>query len=190
MAPDKGLSQSNLGSSVPTLQHRKGVGMAFWPQNLVDWAQIASAIGTCGAVIVSLRLANKGIQTKIEATCAVKRGVGEPKLMVTVRNVGKDSVYLASIGGASASGAENFTRLKNEVGYITLSAGEPNTVEIDRFLAEITSEGRPPQPWIRMWVEDISGKRFFVANSEECLIEAWREPKNPDLLDLVESTTS
>lgn len=29
----------------------------FWPQNLVDWAQVLGAIGTCGAVIVSLWLA-------------------------------------------------------------------------------------------------------------------------------------
>jgi hypothetical protein len=32
---------------------------AFWPQTLVDWAQIVSAIGTFGAVVVALFLAQR-----------------------------------------------------------------------------------------------------------------------------------
>jgi hypothetical protein len=32
---------------------------SFWPQTIVDWAQIASAVGTCGAVIVALWLAQR-----------------------------------------------------------------------------------------------------------------------------------
>ncbi|WP_175999325.1 hypothetical protein [Burkholderia stabilis] len=149
--------------------------MTFWPQSLVDWAQIASAIGTCGAVIVSLMLANRGIQTKLEASCEVKRTVGAPKLKVTIRNVGRDSVYLASIGGASDSGAEKFERLLNEEGHLTLAPGEPNTVALERFLTVVTPDGGIPQPWTRMWLKDINGKRFYISNSAECLAEVWGE---------------
>jgi hypothetical protein len=149
--------------------------MAFWPQSLVDWSQIASAIGTCGAVITSLVLANRGIHTKVEVSCKVKRTIGAPQLKVTIRNVGRDSVYLASIGGASANGAEKFERLLNEDGHLTLSPGEPNTVVLERFLTVATTNGGLPQPWTRMWVKDISGKRFYVANSAECLAEVWGE---------------
>lgn len=105
----------------------------------------------------------------------MKRTIAAPQLKVTIRNVGRDSVYLAAIGGASANGAKKFERFLNDEGHIALAAGEPNTVVLEKHLTVAALEGGLAQRWTRMWVKDISGKRFYVSNSAECLSELWRE---------------
>ncbi|HDR9159482.1 hypothetical protein [Burkholderia vietnamiensis] len=149
--------------------------MSFWPQTLVDYFQIASAIGTCGAVVISLLLANRGIQTKLETSCRVIRAIGAPSLKVVVRNVGRDTVYLVAIGGTADDGTERSERFIGEEGHLTIPSGAPNTIAIQKHLTVTQpSDGRAKQ-WVRMWVKDVSGKRFHISGSTECLAEIWSE---------------
>jgi hypothetical protein len=156
----------------------------FWPATLVDWAQIASAIGTCGAVIASLILANRRIQTKIETTCTVKRGIGAPGLKVVIRNVGRDTIYLRGIGGVAADGSEKFNIFIEEEGHLIIPPGAPNTVALERCITVTERRDGLPQQWVRMWVEDVSGKRYHIKGSSDCLAEIWAEmePKRTTLI--------
>jgi hypothetical protein len=147
----------------------------FWPATLVDWAQIASAIGTCGAVVVSLMLANRRIETKIETSCRVIRGIGAPSLKILLRNVGRDTIYLVAIGGTAEDGSERSERFIGEEGHLIIPSGAPNTIAIEKHLTVTQPTEGLPKQWVRMWLRDVSGKRFHVSGSPECLSEIWRE---------------
>jgi hypothetical protein len=76
----------------------------FWPGTLVDWAQIASAIGTCGAVIVSLWLAQRrpGVEVSVSASMRVLvYGDGRDEmpefLAISVVNKGLQNVVIQSV---------------------------------------------------------------------------------------------
>lgn len=156
-------------------QYESGVSMSFWPQSLVDWAQVASAIGTCGAVIVSLMLANRGIQTKLETSCEVRRGFGAPRLHVRLRNIGRDAVYLVAVGGTADDGTEHSERFVTDSGHLILAPGEPDTLVLDRHRTVTQPPEGLPKQWTRAWLKDISGRRFYISNSAECLAEVWGE---------------
>jgi hypothetical protein len=149
--------------------------MPFWPQTLVDYFQIASAIGTCGAVVVSLFLANRGIQTKLETSCRVVRGIGAPRLKVVYRNIGRDSVYLIGVGGTDSHGNDLLTRFIAQDGHVILPPGAPDTVLIEKHETVTQSAEGHPKQFVRIWLEDVSGKRFYVADSAESLSEIWSE---------------
>ncbi|MCW3588761.1 hypothetical protein K6Y74_36285 [Burkholderia cenocepacia] len=154
--------------------------MSFWPQTLVDWSQIAAAIGTCGAVIVSLSLANRGIQTKLEAACEVKRGIGAARLHIKFRNVGRDPVYLTGVGGTATDGTEQFERFMTDSGHLILAPGEPDTFAIEKHRTVVQPASGLAKQWTRAWLKDISGKRFYISNSAECLAELWQELDEPN----------
>ncbi|WP_143742397.1 hypothetical protein [Roseateles chitinivorans] len=82
-----------------------GSGWDWLPKTLVDWAQILSAIGTCGAVIVSLWIATRRVKPdlRIDASCVLFIGVSEPGaepeyFSVSASNVGIHPVMLTALG--------------------------------------------------------------------------------------------
>lgn len=152
--------------------------MSFWPQTLVDWAQVASAIGTCGAVIVSLQLANRRIHTKLETTCQVVGGTGAQRLKVIIRNVGRDAIYLVSIGGTAVDGTEHAERFMREQGFLAIPSGEPYTVELEKRLTITQPSEGAPKHWVHLWVQEVGGKRFFITGGTRCLADLWREMQN------------
>lgn len=77
----------------------------FWPQTLVDWAQIFSALGTCGAVIVSLWLSIRRPKPDLLVTASIREvfeyGWKQPLpryLTLDVVNVGTTPAILRSFG--------------------------------------------------------------------------------------------
>ncbi len=79
--------------------------MSFWPTTLVDWAQVASAAGTCGAVIVSLWLAQRKPKLDVGVFASMSLlifGDGRDEtprfLTITVVNRGPQPVVLQAIG--------------------------------------------------------------------------------------------
>jgi hypothetical protein len=148
---------------------------SFLPTTLVDWAQIASAIGTCGAVIISLFLSNRGVQTKVKATCEVVQGLYAPSIRVTVRNVGRDPVYLVMLSGEAADGSERSERFLPGHAHLILPPSAPNTVVVEKHMTVTQPEQGLPKPWARMWIVDVSGKRFPISGSTDCLAAIWPE---------------
>ncbi|CAN7236539.1 hypothetical protein LJR034_000831 [Caballeronia sp. LjRoot34] len=157
----------------------------FWPSSLVDWAQIAAAIGTCGAVIVSLILANRGIQTKLETSCVVLRGIGDPRLKVVYRNVGRDTIYLVGIGGTAADGSELRERFITVEGHFVLPPSAPDTTIMEKHNTVTRPADGLPKQFVRLWLEDVSGKRFHVRNSDKCLGELWSEMREEPAAPIV-----
>lgn len=79
--------------------------MSFWPATLVDWAQIASAVGTCGAVIVSLWLAQRKPRLDVTVSASMRLlifGDGRDDtpsfLTIAVVNKGPQPVVLQAVG--------------------------------------------------------------------------------------------
>lgn len=78
---------------------------SFWPQTAVDWAQVLSAIGTCGAVVVSLWLSQRKPKPEARVTAGLRVMIGAhtsdplPEfLAVSVVNVGAQPLVLEAIG--------------------------------------------------------------------------------------------
>ena len=79
--------------------------MSFWPATLVDWAQITSAVGTCGAVIVSLWLAQRKPQIDVTVSASMRLlifGDGRDDtpsfLTIAVVNKGTQPVVVQAVG--------------------------------------------------------------------------------------------
>ncbi|RQT93858.1 hypothetical protein DF165_17295 [Burkholderia cenocepacia] len=96
-----------------------------------------------------------------------------------MRNVGRDAVYLVAIGGTAADGTEWTHRFFSRDGHLILAPGEPDSLPMERRTTVLEAEDQPAKRWVRMWVRDISGKRFPIAKSSERLAELWSEPDTP-----------
>ncbi|WP_162600861.1 hypothetical protein [Paraburkholderia sp. C35] len=115
------------------------------------------------------------MQTKLETSCQVLRGIGAPRLKIIIRNVGPDAVYLVSIGGTADDGSERAQRFMQEQGFLAIPSAEPYTVELEKHLTTTQPPEGLPRQWVRLWVQDVGGKRIFVTNGSQCLDEIWSE---------------
>lgn len=71
----------------------------FWPQTLVDIAQVVGALGTLGAIITALYLARAGSKSRVIAKCSMQRYDGTLCIVVRIMNHGPFPVYLTMWAG-------------------------------------------------------------------------------------------
>jgi len=80
---------------------------SFWPQTLVDWAQVISAIATAASVMVALRLASRNERERLDLTTIshheITIGVGARgasarlNLVTRITNIGQRPVEIARV---------------------------------------------------------------------------------------------
>lgn len=80
---------------------------SFWPQTLVDWAQVISAIATAASVMVALRLASRNERERLDLTTishheitigGAEQGASARLNLVTrITNIGQRPVEIASV---------------------------------------------------------------------------------------------
>ena len=100
--------------------------MSFLPQTLVDWAQIFSAIGTCGAVMVSLQLARRNERPRLAINSFRNIHIGgeagfSVSLVAEFTNVGTMPVTISNIFH-TASGSFHNVRCFSDGSEIPLAS--------------------------------------------------------------------
>lgn len=136
----------------------------FWPETLVDWAQVLSAIGTLAAVLVSLYLAARKPRPELKGSAYLAVLFGSPQwgeaerpqkdvIRMQVTNVGSIDARITSVGWCidmpwPGEKIWMVQLLENKLG--TESAAIPATISHgSEWWAHLTVEGK------ESWFETI-----------------------------------
>lgn len=141
--------------------------MSFWPQTLVDYAQIVGALATAAAVIVSLFIALRKPKPLLSVRCDIKVIIwgGQPAdvrpeyVCIQATNVGSMSAIITGAGWMLNSGIRKKSfgiqdlshqdhLMKNKLTPTTLAHGE----EVNFYL---------PLQGHHHWLQSIEERGFF-----------------------------
>lgn len=146
--------------------------MTFWPQSLVDWAQVFSGVGTVAAVALSLYLAGRsGPRLVLHSYRHISLGGSEPyevTLVAEITNVGTSSISIKNVFHTAHGAFYNFPLYSDDGKVNTNFPVRLRPGESIELLAPVLQWALVKGPW-SMW-----RRNFWEIHSNTGTVQRFR----------------